>query len=207
MAMKIKGDLQVCRTINAARRVNQGLEAETISAAKDLGMHSAFWQRLSASSTEDVNLPDATTLSNGWQIVVEASGSASLTLKDNSGTSLKTINSNEAYKITLLDNSTASGVWHINYLEDAGSIAATRYVSTFDATSDWGTASNGYYNIALAESTHGRGTSPIIQVFEEDGSDFFEVYLDEKKILANGDLEMYVIDDPDCRFAGKVVLI
>ncbi len=207
MAMKIKGDLQVCRTIDAARRVNEGLESTTMTGALTLDLHSAFWQRGSAAASQDVNLPDATTLNNGWQIVVEASGAADLDVKNDGGTSVQSVGTGTAYEFTLLDNSTANGTWHVNFLEDAGSVAATRYVSTFDATTSWGTASGGYYNIDITQTTHERGTSPIVQVFEEDGSDFFEVYLDEKKILSNGDLEMYVIESPDCRFAGKVVLI
>jgi hypothetical protein len=207
MAMKIKGDLQVCRTVDAARRVNQGLADNNLSSALNLTPHSAYWQRANASTSQDVNLPDATTLSNGWKVVVEASGTANIVVKNHGGTVEQTINVGTAYELTLLDNSTNNGVWHKNFLEDAGSVAATRYTETFDDSSDWGSASGGYYTYTVTAATHGRGSTPIVQVFEYDGTDYSEVFVDEKKVALNGDTSLLVIDDPDCRFEGMIVLV
>ena len=205
--MKIKGDLQVCRTVDAARRVNQGLQSTTVTAALDLAVHSAYWQRVDGSSTQDVNLPDATTLSNGWKVVVEASGSANMVVKDNGGTTVQTVGAGTAYEFTLLDNSTAAGVWHVNFLEDAGSVAATRYTETFDATTDWSGPTSGYYTYSMPASTHGRGSTPIIQVMELDSGDYYEVLPDKKQVASNGDVTLSVVEDPDCRFEGMIILV
>lgn len=205
--MEIKGDMRVRRTLTADRRVNQGLRTAVITALENFGVHSSWWQRLSAAAPQDAVLPDATTLPNGWKIVVEASGASAITVQDNGNNDLQEIPTGKAYEVTLLDNGTANGAWHLNYLEDSSQVVAMRYVAAFDGTTDWGTAAGGYYSQTVDQATHGRGTSPVAQVFEEDGSDFVEVHLDQKKVLANGDVVMRVPEDPDIRFAGKLVLI
>jgi hypothetical protein len=205
----IKGDLNVCRTINAARRVNQGLLASTITAAEQLEIHSEYWQQITAAAVQDVILPDATTLPNGWAIVVEGKTS-NLNVKTYDAVTpvlRKTVTPDRAYEFTLVDNSTDEGVWYVNFLEEADTLATARFTSTFDATTSWGTASGGYYTQTITQATHTRGTSPQVDVFEVSGSDFVKVELDELKVLANGDVEMRVPESPDCRFAGKVVMV
>jgi hypothetical protein len=206
---EIKGDLKVCRTIDAARRVNQGLRATTITGAEQLELHSHYWQRVTAASTQDVILPDATTLPNGWSVVVEAKTS-NINVKTYDAVTpvlRKTVTPDRAYEFTLVDNGTAAGVWYVNFLEEADTLATARFTATFDASTDWGAASGGYYTQVITQATHTRGTSPQVDVFEESGSDFVKVDLDELKVLANGDVELRVPEDPDCRFAGKVVMI
>lgn len=206
---EIKGDLQVCRTINAGRRVNQGLKTSAITGAEQLEIHSEYWQQISAVAVQDVILPDATTLPNGWAIVVEAKTS-NLNVKTYDAVTpvlRKTVTPDRAYEFTLVDNGTEAGVWYVNFLEEADTLATARFTSTFDATTDWGVASGGYYTQTITQATHTRGTSPQVDVFEESGADFVKVELDELKILANGDVELRVPESPDCRFAGKVVMV
>lgn len=206
---EIKGDLQVCRTIDAGRRVNQGFNAETITAAEQLELHSAWWQELTAASAQDVILPDATGLPNGWQVVVKANTSTLSVKTFDSVTPvlLKDVLDGEAYEFTLIDNGTDEGTWYVNLLEEAGAVASARYVENFNATTDWGSAVGGIYTQTITAATHGRGTSPEIQLFEESGADFVKVDADNIKVLANGDVEITVPEDPDCRFAGKAVFI
>ena len=209
MAFEIKGDLDVCRTINAARRVNQGLNNETITAAEQLEVHSAWWQNLSAAAAQDVVLPDATGLVNGWSVVVCADGAGTLTVKTFDAVTpatLQAITSGDCYEFTLLDNSTDEGVWSINYRSASSMVASDRYVDTFNATTDWGSAVGGIYTYTITAAAHGRGLSPQVDLFEESGSDFVKVEAD-LKVLANGNVEITVPETPDCRFAGKAVFI
>lgn len=206
---EVKGDLKVCRSIDAARRVNQGLRALTITGAEQLELHSHYWQQITAAATQDVILPDATALPLGWSVVVEAKTS-NISVKTYDPTTpvlRKTVTPDRAYEFTLVDNGTDEGTWYVNFLEEADTLATARFTSTFDATTDWGTASGGYFTIAITQATHTRGTSPQVMVYEESGSDFIKVELDELKVLANGDVELRVPESPDCRFAGKVVMI
>ena len=205
----IKGDLNVCRTVNAGRRVNQGLLAKTITATEQLELNSEWWQKLTAAAAQDVILPDATTLPNGWTVIVEAITSSLdvHTYDDTTPVSRKVIEAGRVYSFTLTDNGTDAGTWHVNFLEEADTLATSRYTSTFDATTSWGSASGGYYTITLPQATHTRGVSPQVDTFEESGSDYIQVEGDELKILANGNVELRVPETPDCRFAGKMVLI
>jgi len=209
VAKPLKGDLDVCRTISAARRVNQGLRSTTITGAEQLEIHSHYWQRLDSASAQDVVLPDATTLPLGWTVVVEAltSNKDVKTYDAITPVSRKVVTPDRAYEFTLVNNGTAAGEWYVNFLEEADTLATARYTATFDATTDWGAASGGYYTQTITQATHQRGTSPVLQFFEESGSDFVQVDLDEVKVLANGDVEFRVPENPDCRFAGKVVMI
>lgn len=205
---KILGDLDICRSLYG-RRIDGGLTSKTLTIAEQLDRHSANWQVLDSASAEDVILPDATTLNNGWSVVIKAETST-LTVQTYDATTpvdLKDVEPGRAYEFTLLDNGTDEGEWHVNFLEEADSLATPRYVDTFNATTDWGAAVGGVYTRTITQATHQRGTSPQADTFEESGSDFVQVEAGELKILANGDVEISVPENPDCRFAGKAVLI
>ena len=207
--MEIKGDLNICRTLTAARRVNQALIAKTITGPEQLEEHSYYWNQITSGSLEDVILPDATDLPLGWSVVVEAKTS-SLDVKTFDSTtpvSRKVVDADRAYQFTCTDNSTPAGVWYVNFLEEADTLPSARFTALFNNTSDWGTASGGFYTLTITQATHTRGLSPQVMVFEESGSDFVKVGLDEVKVLANGDVELRVTEDPNCRFAGKAVLV
>ena len=207
MSREIKGDLRVCRSIDA-RRVNQALNTETITGAKQLDLHSEWWQEITAASAQDVILPDATGLPNGWSTVVKANTST-ITVKTSDAVTpatLQAVEAGKAYEFTLLDNGTEAGVWFINLLEAGGMMASERYVETFDATTSWGSAVGGIYTQTITQATHQRGVNPQVDLFEASGPDFLQVEADIK-VLANGDVEISVPENPDCRFAGKAVLI
>lgn len=206
--MQIKGDLTVKRTLIADRRVDNGLKASVITGAEVLTRHSAYWQSLSAAAPQDCTLPDATTLPNGWAVVVYASGAEAITVKDDTtGDTIKAVPAGEAYQFVLLDNSDADGTWHVVKLDDPGEVVASRYTTTHDATTDWGAAAGGYYTITITAATHGRGTSPNTEFYETDGTDQIAVMPDRVLVAANGDVSFRVPEDPDLRYAGKVVII
>lgn len=211
--MQVKGDLSVLRLIEAGRRVNQGFIAETLSALKSLDLFSYYWSRLDASSTQDIVLPDATTLPLGaWQTVIDvpAASGASLNVKTYHAVTpvlLKNVIAGRAYEFTLVNNTTAAGVWQINFLEEADLIAAERYAQSFNNTTDWGSPSAGYYTITVTEATHGKGTSPRAAYSELSGSDYIDTYPDRSLANATGDISFRVPQTPDGRFTGKIVIM
>jgi len=212
MSQQVKGDLLVKRTITTERRVNEGAYAETITAQRDLILHEYAWLRISNDTTQDVVLPDATTLPLGWKQVIDVpvTSVASVNVKTyhiSSPVLLKNILTDRAYEFICVDNSTAAGTWLIDFLEEADKIPTGRYSSPFTATTEWGTASNGYYTITITEATHGRGTNPNVQVYELSGSDFHKVDVDDVLVLANGNTSIRVPEVPNLRFAGKIVFI
>lgn len=212
--MEIKGDLRVRRLIDADRRVNQGMTTPAVLTAElTLDDIAYWWYRVATDDNgpQDVRLPDATTVPNGWQVVVQNSGNVDAidVINQTAGTTLKTIaaGSSLAYAFTLLDNSTADGVWHINFLEDSSTVVAARYTASFNATTDWGTAASRYYSQTIAAATHGRGANPVVQFSELSGTDYIYVQPDRWLINSANALIFRVPEHPDCRFAGKVVMV
>jgi hypothetical protein len=206
----IKGDLNVTRT-GYFQRVTEFLRQATITTQETLDENSAKWQRLSAATTQDCILPSATTLEKGWSITVEASGAATIGLKTydvSTPVLLQNIASSEVYSFTLLDNATAAGIWNIARLLPSNAHVSLRYIHVFNATTDWGTPSNGYYLITLPAATHGKGTNPLYQVSETSGSkQIFTLPDEEAYNNSNGDITVTVPETPDGRFAGKIVVI
>lgn len=86
--------------------------------------------------------------------------------------------------------------------------SGSAYSRSFNATTDWGSLSAGYYTITTAAENHGAGTTPLVQVFSDNGdgtysplpNDFFSV---DKLIYVNittGDVLLKVRESG--RFAG-----
>ena len=206
---EIKGDLTVCNVIDAERRLNEGLETKTITTTEQLATNSKKFQVLTASTAQDVVLPDATDLTDGWEVTIKAITSTLTVQTYHSSTpvDLKDITRGRIYTFTLLDNSTAAGDWAINFLEESDKIPSARYAATFNATTDWGTASGGKYTYTVTAATHGRGVSPSVLVEELSGTDYIRVFTDEMKINSTGDVSISVISSPNCRFAGRITLV
>lgn len=79
------------------------------------------------------------------------------------------------------------------------------YVGTFNSTSDWGSASGGVYTLTVTAAIHGKGLNPVVQILEESGSDFLSVVLTHK-LTSTGDVVLEVMETPDNRFAGKIII-
>ena len=210
--MNYKGDLLVGSSLTVGRRFNVGFSDETITAQRDIVKNDYSMLRVSNATTQDVVLPDATTLPNGWEITIDvpsASG-ASVNVKTYDDTTpelLKNILAGRAYTFILVNNATDAGDWKINFLEEADLIPAERYVETFNATSDWGTASGGYFTMTITAATHGKELQPNVLIQELDGSDYSTVQPDQVKVLANGNIQIRVPEVPDLRFAGRAVIV
>lgn len=204
---KVKGNLNVAGKIDAGTRVNFGLVTKNLTGPETLSALSAYWQNFTATGAQDVVLPDATELNNGWEIVVyNADGTDTLTLKNDGGSAIQTITAGKAYKITLQDNSTSNGVWYIHILSSTDLLAADRYAATFNETTDW-TDGGTVYTRTIAASTHGKGTTPHYALEELNGSDYEAVLMDEVTINASGDIEFQVTKTPDARFAGRIIVL
>lgn len=208
--MEFKGDIEIVRTGVFGRRADQGLNADTITGDEtSLVRHSAYWQSLSAENDQDVNLPDATTLPNGWEVVIHATGAADLKVKDDtSADTIGTVESGKASRFTCIDNSDEDGTWYVSSVATSEEGAAERYTLTHDATTDWGSAAGGYYTITTTAATHGRGTRPMVQFYETVSTDEIEVSPDSSLfVTSSGDHSFRVTEDPEGRYAGKVIFI
>lgn len=77
------------------------------------------------------------------------------------------------------------------------------FTSSFTIPS-WSLAS-GEYQIQIAASTHGRGASPSVHVYETVGSDFEEIGL-SITISSTGLVTIKISSSPDLRFDGKITI-
>jgi hypothetical protein len=216
--MKVRGDLDVCRTVTS-KRTDEALVDETLTANRQIVRHEAHWMLLDGGVADrEVELPDATTLPEGWQIVVQNDGSTNvINVREYNATSYTgaiqdTLSAGGiACEFTLLDNSTAAGTWYVNCLESPDNLVAVKYCATF-TTGDFQAASGGYQILdsgdiaGLGASTHGRGTSPIY-ILQEDvgGGDFDRVLADRERMNSSGDLEIRVAEG--CTFDGRVCFV
>ena len=82
-----------------------------------------------------------------------------------------------------------------------------KYYATFNATTDWGSASGGYYTITVLAATHAVGVNPIIELFENIAGVFHDVTPDELTVNASGDIAFRVPASPDLRFQGKITVV
>ena len=209
MSQIVQGSLSVKNVLSADRRVNQGLSKETIIAARPVTINDFAWLQIINAATQDVVMPDALTLSKGWSIVVmaDAASGASVNAKSYHAVTpvlVKNILVGRAYRFTLLDNASAAGVWHIDFLEEADLLPAERYADSFNATSDW-TVGSGVYTRTVATTTHEMGIQPIIEIFI--GAAPAVRCAADLSVAANGGITISVPSDPDLRFAGKMVIL
>ena len=76
---------------------------------------------------------------------------------------------------------------------------------TFNATTDWGVATGGYYEITIVAATHAKANIGSVQVWQGT-TDFDLVMPDRVRVNVAGDVLLRVTETPDNRFAGKVVI-
>ena len=114
MAHKIKGDLEVCRTATS-KRSDEQLVDETLAADRAIVRHEAHWALFDGGAANRVvELPDATTLPEGWQQVIQNDGATNtLDVADYdgtfTGTTLQQIEAGGiACEFTLLDTVTVA---------------------------------------------------------------------------------------------------
>jgi hypothetical protein len=86
-----------------------------------------------------------------------------------------------------------------------GGGSVTKYSAPFNNTTDWGTASGGYYTLSVLEAIHEKGTNPTVHVYESSGGGYENVVV-HILIDASGNVELKVSEVPNNRFIGKVVI-
>lgn len=196
--------------LNIISRANEGLTQRAIIATLALPLTCAKYQDITATGNQDVTLPDATTLLNGWSVIIKAETGGELTVKDGGATpsTLQVVTAGSiAFEFTLIDNGSDNGTWMITSLENSGTVVANRYVKPHNSTTDWGSPSAGYYTISTTEATHGRGTTPSITFYKDVGSGVLNQVLVKSVLQTNGDSTFLVPEDPNGRYAGKAVYI
>lgn len=184
--------------------------SKNISATESIANYSSYWQNLSATVSQDVVLPDATTLTAGWGIVIKASGTAGLNIKTYHATTpvlLHTVDASKAWEFVLLDNSTAAGTWQKVLKADSEQAAAARFTQAFNATTDWGSASGGFYTITIAAASHLKGEFPDAQAWYDNGTAYeSNTIADVRIIKTTGAVELKATSTPDNRFAGLLFI-
>jgi hypothetical protein len=216
MANKVFGDLTIKRGMFAEVRSDRGLRVATITVNETLDNNAYSWQKLQNNTASlDVNLPAANTLQLvGWAVIIEnnALSTFSLVVKDSTGAIIKTIvapaaGSIRAYEFVCQDISTAAGVWYTVSMEDTAVQAASRYAYDFNATNNWGDASAGNFTLTASGVDHTRGLNPSVMVYETAGPVQTMVDLDLRYNGTTGDVSLVVPETPNCRFAGRVVIL
>lgn len=61
------------------------------------------------------------------------------------------------------------------------------------------------YEFDILETTHSRGTTPMIQVYENNAGTYEEVGVGIE-VNGSGDITLTVTSTPDARFAGRVII-
>lgn len=91
-------------------------------------------------------------------------------------------------------------------VSDGAGTQIPNYVQTFNATTDWGVASGGFYTITIPLATHNKGSNPVIQVFELVGSDYdivdTTIFIDS----VTSAISIKALQSPDSRFQGKIII-
>lgn len=218
---EIKGDYRVRRTMSADRRANEGLSQQTLTADYAADVNDYSWLTLDGGVADRaITLPDATTLTQGWKLVVHNVGTTNnLNVTDNAAGALKSVpfvpapaNTTAAYQFVLIDNSTAAGVWYVVEIGDPtiAGILASKFVANF-LVADWPVAAGGYQVLTstqiagLAAATHGRGVNPVYILQEKVGSNFLRTQADEETFDGSGNLSLQIVDG--VAFDGRVVLV
>ncbi|MDD4924285.1 MAG: hypothetical protein PHF74_05570 [Dehalococcoidales bacterium] len=75
--------------------------------------------------------------------------------------------------------------------------------TTFNATTDWGTASGGYYTITFEHNLDLSHTA-IAVLDTTTGEDAITV--DRARVVDNNSVSIRVLSSPDLRFAGKIIV-
>jgi hypothetical protein len=87
------------------------------------------------------------------------------------------------------------------------SASVSKSMLLFNNTSDWVGPVNGYYFIQYPESLHLKNGNPIYSIQELISGDYYDVKPDHIITSGGGDMFIYVIDDPDGRFSGRIILV
>jgi hypothetical protein len=87
---------------------------------------SAAWQQVVGTTTQSIQLPDATTLFKGFAFTVTSSSTGVVTIKDNASATIDTVVTGGSAILVLIDNSTTAGTWKAySYVPSSYDFSAT----------------------------------------------------------------------------------
>jgi hypothetical protein len=131
-----------------------------------LTVNSTGIQKVTGTTTQTIQLPNATTLSNGWRFEVDNNSTGVVTIKDAGSNTLFTMSAGAYVIITATDVTTSNGVWDYHWHLPSSTVAGTAGIAvtgTLSATSTV-TGSNlsgsntGDQTITLTGDVTGSGT-------------------------------------------------
>jgi len=137
-----------------------GAVTSTVTAAgtTTLTATSTRYQVFTGSTTQSLKLPDATTLSVGFEFEVNNNSSGIVTIKDNGSNTLYSAASGSYAILLLKDASTANGSWDVHWLAPSnaslgnngwtisGTLQVTSNVTLSGSTNNVGTITTGVWN-------------------------------------------------------------
>jgi hypothetical protein len=92
----------------------------TSSATTVLTVASSYYQAFTGTNTQTIQLPNATTLPQGVAFIFSNQSTQSITIEDNSSTTIDTIVAGAVDLVVLINNGTSAGTWvGYSYLPDA----------------------------------------------------------------------------------------
>ena len=112
--MIIKGNQIVEGSISVGKRITEGFTEILLTEDYNIPNISEKFIRFTTELSQvSVTLPDATTLPNGSEFIIFTTSNG-ITLKNNSGSMLQTLNDGSLYYIYLVSNSTTAGQWVVS---------------------------------------------------------------------------------------------
>jgi hypothetical protein len=150
----------------------------TAAGTTTLTATSTYYQHFSGSTTQTLQMPNATTLPQGIAYVIDNDSSGTVTITSNGGSTLYTVPSGCAGFMYLMDNSTSNGTWGgYSFIPGAGPTGEA-YWSTSGPNLGGGTISNGSWNgstIGVGYGGTGLSSTPTNgQLLIGNGSGFTE---------------------------------
>lgn len=85
--------------------------------------------------------------------------------------------------------------------------SSTKSIKIFNSTTDWDGPTDGYYSITYLASEHNKGLTPFFLVEEMVSTSYNIVMPDGITTNTSGDIIISVIDSPDGRFSGRIIVV
>ncbi len=99
----------------AVNKIVSGVSTITASAGTTvLNAASTYYQEVVGTTTQTIQLPDATTLLNGTTFIIDNNATSNVTVTDNASASIEVIPTGGLSYIYLVNNSTVAGTWTVH---------------------------------------------------------------------------------------------
>jgi hypothetical protein len=146
------GNIAVNKAVPGFTSITSAAGVTTLVAA------STYYQRVVGTSTQTIQLPDATTLLNGTTFIIDNSSTQSITITDGATTTIDTAVAGSLTYIYLISNSTLAGTWAKNHFlpssyDFGASTANFGAASITNATWTGNTIATGYGGTGLTTFT------------------------------------------------------